>query len=141
MMDIMEEIVLSDKSILKAAIRERGETQVKLASKLGIRQNTLSTNMTRDRMGLDNFRKILNALGYDVAVVDRENGEIRWVVDPEENNSLQSRRKRDIIYSVTKKCCANGGEKSEESGRMGAYRKGSRDETAAGSHQSVLHCE
>lgn len=69
-----------DTVILKEAIRARNICQVDLADKLGIVQSTLSGNLNRRRMGLDNFRDILNALDYDVCVVDRNSGEIVWKV-------------------------------------------------------------
>ena len=81
-MEFDEEIVLSDKAILRAALKERGTTQMELAERIGVRQNSLSAKMTRDRMSLDAFREVLNMMGYDVAVIDRDNGEVRWVVDP-----------------------------------------------------------
>ena len=81
-MDFEEEIVLSDKEILRAAVKERGTTQMELAERLGIRQNALSAKMTRERMSLGTFREVLNMMGYDVAVIDRDNGDVRWVVDP-----------------------------------------------------------
>lgn len=81
-MDIMDDIVLEDKDILRSAIRERNTTQKELGSKIGMSQTALSGNLTRDRMSLDNFKRMLNALDYDVAVIDRETGEVRWVVDP-----------------------------------------------------------
>lgn len=79
----MDRNVMDDKAILKEAIKERGMKQKTLAEQLGVAQNALSANMTRDRMGLDNFKKILNVLGYDVVVVDRESGELKWTVDPD----------------------------------------------------------
>ena len=81
-MDTEEEIVMDEKEILRAAVREKGTTQTEVAGRMGMRQNALSAKMTRERMSLDTFREVLNLLGYDVAVIDRENGEVRWVVDP-----------------------------------------------------------
>ena len=75
--------VMEDKAILKAAIRERGVRQKDLAERMGIQPSSLSMNMTRDRMGLDNFKEILDELGYDVAVIDRGSGEVKWVIDPD----------------------------------------------------------
>ena len=83
-MAVNEVVVLDDKSILRAAMMERSVTQVALSEKLGISQSTLSGNMTRNRMGLDNFKKILDAMDYDVYVVDRRNKEAKWAVDTEE---------------------------------------------------------
>jgi len=78
----MDEIVMSGREILRSAMKERGETQSKVAAALGEQQNGLSAKITRERMSLDTFRSVLNVVGYDVAVIDRENGEVRWVVDP-----------------------------------------------------------
>lgn len=72
--------VMDDKKILRAALKERKETQKSLANRMGIQQNALSANMSRNRMGLDNFVNILNMLGYDVIVADRNSGEAVWRV-------------------------------------------------------------
>lgn len=80
--DMVEE--MNDKEILKVARAERGVTQVVLADKLGMLQHSLSANMTRQRMSLGMFTKILEALDFDVVVVDRETGDIRWKVEVEE---------------------------------------------------------
>ena len=72
---------MEDKKVLKEALKSRGMTQTALAKELGMLVSGLSMNMSRDNMGLDNFRKILNALDYDVVVVDRRTGEEVWTVD------------------------------------------------------------
>mgnify|MGYP002524305154 CR=1 FL=1 len=72
---------MEDKKVLKEALKSRGMTQTALAKELGMLVSGLSMNMSRDNMGLDNFRKILNALDYDVVVVDRRTGEKVWTVD------------------------------------------------------------
>ena len=79
-----EVTVLDDKGILRMAIRERGTNQINVSEKLGIKQCTLSSNMNRERMGLDNFKKILDVLDYDVMVVDRKTGEAVWCLDVED---------------------------------------------------------
>lgn len=66
--------------LLKAAIKDRKTNQVKLAEKLGVGQPAISGYLNSPRMGVDVFRKILNALNYDLVVVDRETGEIKWTV-------------------------------------------------------------
>ena len=71
---------MEDKRILMEAMHRRGLTQTRLGERIGMKQNALSANMTRDRMGLDNFRKILNGMGYDVAVVDQRTKEVLWIV-------------------------------------------------------------
>lgn len=79
--DIKEEIILKDKEILRTAMSERGMTQVKLAERIGIGQNAVSATINRDRMSLDGFKRILNAMGYAVAVIDKQSGDVKWVVD------------------------------------------------------------
>ena len=77
----MEDVLIQvrlDKDILRSARKKRGITQVELAEKIGIKQNSLSQSMSRPRMSLGMFAKILDVLGYDVIVVDRESGEASW---------------------------------------------------------------
>lgn len=78
-----QDIIMRDKDILKAAIAERGTSQVKLAKVIGIRQNALSASINRERMSMDSFTRILDELGYAVAVVDKRSGEVCWIVDSE----------------------------------------------------------
>ena len=73
--------VMEEGAILKASIKERGINQVELADRIGIRQSTLSDNINRRRMSLKVFGEVLNAMEYDIAVVDRSTGEIMWKVD------------------------------------------------------------
>ncbi len=73
--------VMEEGAILKASIKERGITQIELADRIGIRQSTLSDNINRRRMSLKVFGEVLNAMEYDIAVVDRNTGEIMWKVD------------------------------------------------------------
>lgn len=73
--------VMEEGAILKASIKERGISQVELADRLGIRPSSLSGNINRRRMSLEVFGEVLNALEYDVAVVDRNTGEIMWKVE------------------------------------------------------------
>ena len=77
---LVESITKEDKAILKAAITESGMTQKALGERIGMTQTAVSGNMTRDRMSLDMFTKLLNGMGYDVAVVSREDGMVRWIV-------------------------------------------------------------
>lgn len=76
-----EIMAAEDKSILREAMRERNMKQAELADRLGIRQPSLSGNMNRSRIGLDVFVKILQAMDYDVVVVDRKSGEEKWKVE------------------------------------------------------------
>ena len=69
--------------IFRLAMKERNVKQIELADKLGILQSAVSGNLNRRRIGLDVFNTMLDALDYDVAVVDRTTGEIRWIVAKE----------------------------------------------------------
>lgn len=77
----MDEI--NERLILKKAQRSRNVTQGMLAEELGMKQNSLCQNMSRPRMSLGMFSKILDALDYDVVVVDRETGNAMWRLEIE----------------------------------------------------------
>lgn len=77
---VKEISVMDEGSILKSAMKERGMMQVDLADKLGVLQSSISGNINRKRMGLEVFSTMLNAMEYDVAVVDRATGEVMWKV-------------------------------------------------------------
>ena len=66
--------------ILRLAIKKRGTTQIAVADSLGMYQSGLSGLINRSKMTMYGFGTILNAMDYDVAVVDRETGEIMWKV-------------------------------------------------------------
>lgn len=78
------EEVMSAKGIIRKAIKERGVKQYELAERLGMLQSSLSMGISREHIGLDLFSRILNGVGYSVAVIDNESGEVKWVVDPEQ---------------------------------------------------------
>lgn len=73
----------TDRDILKEARSLRGLTQTVLADQLGMKQNALSAYLLRSRMSVDGFTKILDALEYDVVVIDRRSGETMWKVEVE----------------------------------------------------------
>ena len=77
-------IEMEDRKILKESRSERGITQDVLAERLHMLRNGLSQNMTRQRISLGMFVKILDAMDYDVVVIDRTSGESKWRVRPEE---------------------------------------------------------
>ena len=70
--------------IMKGAKESRGIKQTELAKRVGMKQQTLSESIARRRISLGAFAKILNALDYDVVIVDRETGEAKWKVEVEE---------------------------------------------------------
>ena len=83
-MEEEEVVVLNEKDILRAAMRHRSTTQGAVAQKLGMSQNALSQNMTRERISMDKFKKILDAMDYDIYIVDRNTGNSEWCVDVDE---------------------------------------------------------
>ncbi len=77
----MEEKIISirgNKDILKLAQKSRHVTQDVIAEKLNVKRNALNQCMNRSRMSLDVFAKVLDALDYDVVIVNRETGEEKW---------------------------------------------------------------
>lgn len=67
-----------DREILKLAQKKRNVTQEMIANSLGMKRNSLCQNMSRQRMSLGMFAKILDAMDYDVMIVNRETGEADW---------------------------------------------------------------
>ena len=70
-----------EKEIMFGAMHERGAKQAEMAEKLGLKQPSLSGNMNRSRTSLEFFVKFLDALDYDVVIVDRNSGEMAWKVE------------------------------------------------------------
>lgn len=69
-----------EQEILRLAQRKRKVTQAMISEKIGVRGSALSQSMSRPRISLGMFAKILNAMGYDIMIVDRETGEAEWRV-------------------------------------------------------------
>lgn len=74
---------VNELEILRIAMKERGVTQVMLADRLGVIQSSISGSLNRKRPTVEVFKRILNAMEYDVVILDRETGEIMWKVKPE----------------------------------------------------------
>lgn len=72
---------MAENRIMKEAIKERGKTQAVLAGALGLSQNALSNNLNRVRTSVQVFKEVLDALDYDVVIVDRHSGEQKWRLD------------------------------------------------------------
>lgn len=77
-----KEAILSSEpgDIIRNAMLHRGMVQVDLADKLGMLQSSISGSVNRKRMSLSVFNNMLDAMDFDVAVVDRETGEVMWKV-------------------------------------------------------------
>lgn len=74
---------LNERVILRNALRGRQMTQLTLSERMNMKQSALSQNMARPRMSLGMFAKILDALNYDVVIVDRMSGEASWKLEVE----------------------------------------------------------
>lgn len=76
---------MNEIEILKTAIEERNISKTDLAAKLGYKRTSSVTNvLTGDRkVLLNNFCKMLNAIGYDVVVRDQYDKKKEWVVEAE----------------------------------------------------------
>lgn len=72
--------VLDEGDAIRSAMKERGMKQIELAEKMGMLQSGLSNSINRKHISVDVFKTILDAMGYDVAVVDRQTGEVKWRV-------------------------------------------------------------
>ena len=83
-MAMNEVVVLRDRDILRAAMMERHTTQMAVAEKMGMLPNSLSQNMNRNHISMDKFKAILDAMDYDIYIVDRNNKEAMWCVDVDE---------------------------------------------------------
>lgn len=70
--------IRGSREIMRQAQKSRHVTQDVIAERIGIKRNALNQNMNRARMSLDTFAKVLDALGYDIIVTDRETGEPMW---------------------------------------------------------------
>ena len=72
-----EILVLNEGDAIRSAMKERGMKQIELAEKLGMLQSGLSNSINRKHISVDVFKTILDAMDYDVAVVDRQTGEVK----------------------------------------------------------------
>ena len=82
-MDVKEMIGLDGNNILKSAKDERGLTLAQLADRMGLKQSAVSGQINRGRVSLDAFENILRVMEYDVVIVDRKSGEVKWLLDSE----------------------------------------------------------
>ena len=68
----------SENDVIRVAMKARGLTQTALAEKVGTAQNSLSNAINRSRMSVQWLKKILDAMGFDLVVVDRKTGKQCW---------------------------------------------------------------
>ena len=74
---------MTNKEILREALKESGMKQIDIAKKLRVNTSTVSTNMRRDHMSVDVFLRLLGVMGYKVAVYKETDArmEPKWVVE------------------------------------------------------------
>ena len=70
-----------ENDVIRAAMKERGLTQMALAKEIGMSQNNLSNIINRTRMSVVSVKELLDAMGYDLVVVDRKTGKQCWRID------------------------------------------------------------
>ena len=70
-----------ENDVVRAAMKDRGITQTMLAKEVGTSQNSLSNSINRVRMSVQVLKDLLDAMEYDLVVVDRRNGEEKWKID------------------------------------------------------------
>ena len=80
-MKTSNEIEKSGKEVMREAISENGITQKELAEKIGMSQSSLTQGLAREHISLEMFCRIIDGLGYAVAVVDKQKGHVRWIVE------------------------------------------------------------
>lgn len=85
-MDENEISVMTHRGIMQNARQRRKLTQEALANRMDMKRNSLCQNLSRPRISLEMFVRILDAMDYDVVIVDRTTGEITWKVDRNEDD-------------------------------------------------------
>lgn len=74
------------KQIIKSAIAHRGYTQEAVAKKAGWKnQSSLGTAINRENPSIDTMFRIMDALEYDVVIVDRNSG-TKWTLKATEED-------------------------------------------------------
>lgn len=74
---------MNEKDIIRAAMNVRGYNQTMLAEQAGLKRQTNVSEMLRSRsIRVDNFVKLLGAMGFEVIVRDKNsaNKENAWKV-------------------------------------------------------------
>lgn len=74
---------MNEKDIIRAAMNVRGYNQTMLAEQAGLKRQTNVSEMLRSRsIRVDNFVKLMNAMGFEVIVKDKNsaNKENVWKV-------------------------------------------------------------
>lgn len=77
---------MDDKAIVREAMKVRGINQQMLAKQAGLKyQSNVGGMLRSEHMRVDNFFKLLNAMGFDIIVKDRngQNRENVWKVEIE----------------------------------------------------------
>ena len=74
---------MTSKEIVINAMRQRGINQTMLAEAAGLKRQTNVSEMLRSSsMRVDNFVKLLSAMGYEVIVKDKKSdNKVNWIVD------------------------------------------------------------
>lgn len=63
---------MSGSLLIRKALREKGISQKELAELSGLSYQTIRTKLYRDNMPFADAEKILDLLGYDICIIDKE---------------------------------------------------------------------
>lgn len=78
---------MTGREAMRFAMSEKHITQQEVANRAGyVRQTNVSGVLRSDNARVDNMVRILNACGYDLVMIDRENPEKRVVIESGHEN-------------------------------------------------------
>lgn len=86
---------MNEKDVIRAAMDARGFNQAMLAEKAGLKRQSNVSEMLRGKsMRVDNFVKLLDAMGFDVIVKDRngKNHGNQWSVENFTNTEMDVKK-------------------------------------------------
>ena len=71
---------IDENQVMRTAMKERSMRQSDLAERMGTTQNNVSGNINRRKISLEMFKRIMDAMEYDIVVMDRRDGTAKWKV-------------------------------------------------------------
>ncbi len=73
---------MTTKEIVVEAMKQKNFNQGQLATAAGLkRQSNVSEMLRSSSMSVDNFSKLLSAMGFEVVVRDKQTNEILWTIE------------------------------------------------------------
>lgn len=75
---------MTEQEAVREAMKTRGYNQTFVAEKAGFKgQSTVAEYLRSKHMRVDNLVRMLNAMDFDLVVVDRANSDNKWKVELE----------------------------------------------------------